>query len=312
MSNGMPFTPDVEQTAIAIAYTNKKLIADNLAPYSSVGKRSFEWTEYNKGDKFTLPDTKIGRKSSPNQVEFGVTEKESSVVDYGLSDVIPNDDQNNAPANYNPRTHAAESLADLVLLGREVRVAELYNTAANFGKTENLSAQGFKFLDDPTLDILPFFLEMLDEPLMRPNAMTMSQTVSTKLRTHPNIVKAYNGTSGDKGLVPWSWIKEQLEIDHINVGQARLNTAKKGKELTLKRAFADNLSFTYHDPLASFQNKRMTFALTARYGSRVSSNRDVAAGLNGGVEVMVGEAVKEIVLAKDCGILLTNVLTPAS
>ena len=311
MSNGMPFTPDVEQTAIAIAYRNRALVADTLAPYSPVGLRNYKWTEYKKGDKFTLPDTKIGRKSSPNQVEFGVTEKESSVVDYGLSDVIPNDDQANAPANYNPRTHAAESIADLVLLGREVRVAELYNTAANFGKSESLSAQGFKFLDDPTLDILPFFLEMLDEPLMRPNAMNMSQTVSTKLRTHPNIVKAYNGTSGDKGLVPWSWIKEQLEIDHVNVGQARLNTAKKGKDLVLKRAFADNLSFTYHDPLASFQNKRMTFALTARYGSRTSGNRDVAAGLNGGVEIMVGEAVQEQIIAKDCGILLTNVLTPA-
>ena len=32
MSNGMPFTPDTEQTAIAIAYKNKKLIADQLAP----------------------------------------------------------------------------------------------------------------------------------------------------------------------------------------------------------------------------------------------------------------------------------------
>ena len=73
----------------------------------------------------------------------------------------------NAPANYNPRTHAAESITDLVLLGREVRVAELFNTASNFGKSESLSAQGFKFLDDPELDILPFFLEILDEPLMR-------------------------------------------------------------------------------------------------------------------------------------------------
>nr|MDC2855437.1 hypothetical protein [Ningiella sp. W23] len=55
----------------------------------------------------------------------------------------------------------------------------------------------------------------------------------------------------------------------------------------------------------------MTFALTARYGSRTSGNRDVAAGLNGGVEIMVGESVQEQIIAKDCGILLTNVLTPS-
>jgi hypothetical protein len=112
--------------------------------------------------------------------------------------------------------------------------------------------------------------------------------------------------------VPWSYIKEVLELDHVTVGQARLNTAKKGKAINLERVWQDSLSFTYHDPLASFNNSRMTFALTARYGSRISGNRNVSAGLNGGVEIMVGEAVQEHVIAKDCGILLTNVLTPAS
>ena len=311
MSNGMPFTPDVEQTAIAIAYRNRALVADTLAPYSPVGLRNYKWTEYIKGEKFTVVDDKIGRKSTPNQVEFSVEEKNGSVVDYGLADIIPNDDVTNAPANYNPRTHAAESLTDLVLLNREIRVATLYNTAANFGSSLSLAAGGQKRLDDPTLDILPFFLEMLDEPLMRPNAMTLSQSVATKLRTNAKLLKAFNGTSGDQGLVPWSYIKEVLELDHVTVGQARLNTAKKGKAVNLQKVWQDSLSFTYHDPLASFNNSRMTFALTARYGSRTSGNRDVAAGLNGGVEIMVGEAVQEQVIAKDCGILLTNVLTPA-
>jgi len=311
MSNGMPFTPDVEQTAIAIAYRNRALVADTLAPYSPVGLRNYKWTEYKKGEKFTVVDDKIGRKSSPNQVEFSVEEKTGSVVDYGLADVVPNDDVTNAPANYNPRTHAAESLTDLVLLNREIRVATMYNKAANFGSTESLAAAGKKRFDDPTLDILPFFLDMLDAPLMRPNAMTLSQSVATKLRTHPKLLKAFNGTSGDQGLVPWSYIKEVLELEHVTVGQARLNTAKKGQAVNLQKVWQDTLSFTYHDPLASFNNNRMTFALTARYGSRTSGNRDVAAGLNGGVEIMVGESVQEQIIAKDCGILLTNVLTPA-
>lgn len=55
----------------------------------------------------------------------------------------------------------------------------------------------------------------------------------------------------------------------------------------------------------------MTFALTARYKNRVSGNRSVSAGLHGGTEVMVGESVEEQIIAKDCGMLLTDVLTPA-
>ncbi|WP_105198968.1 capsid protein [Pseudoalteromonas sp. T1lg10] len=312
--NGMPFTPDTEQTAVAIAYSNRKLIADQLAPYSPVGKREFKWMEFGKGDKFTVPDTKIGRKSSPNQVEFGSKEQTASVEDHGLSDVIPNDDVTNAPEGYNPRTHAVEGLTDLVLLQREIRVATMMNTAANFGNTLALNGSaGKQYLDAADhAGLLKFLLEMLDTPIMRPNTMTVSQKVGTALRTNPLLVKAYNGSNGDQGLVPWSYIKEVLELDFINVGQARLNTAKKGKPLQLQQAWADSLSFTYQDPLASLQNNRMTFALTARYGERTSGMRDVAAGLNGGVEIMVGEAVKEQVIAKDCGILLTNVLAPAA
>ncbi|MEC4091830.1 capsid protein [Pseudoalteromonas rubra] len=311
MSNGMPFTPDVEQTAIAIAYSNRKLIAENLVPYAPVGKREYKWTSYKTEEKFTLTDTKIGRKSAPNQVEFTVDEEKGSVTDYGLSDIIPNDDVDNAPENYNPRTHAAESITDLVLLGREVRVANMFNTPSNFGTHLKLGTGGLKRIDDPELDILRWFLEVLDEPLMRPNAATMSKSVATALRTNRKLVKAYNGSLGDEGIVSWEWLKEKLELDHIFIGEARLNVAKKGKPMQMERAWKDSLAFTYHDPLANFQNRRMTFALTARYKDRKSGYREVAAGLNGGVEVMVGEAVEEQIIAKDCGMLLTDVLTPA-
>ena len=188
MSNGMPFTPDIEQTAVAIAYSNRRLIADTVIPYAPVGRREYKWTLYKTEEKFTVPDTKIGRKSSPNQVEFSVDEKTGSVTDYGLSDVIPNDDVDNAPANYNPRTHAAESITDLILLGREVRVAELFNTVANFGTHFKLGTASLKRIDDTDLDILPWLLEMLDEPLMRPNCATMSARVATAIRTNKRLI----------------------------------------------------------------------------------------------------------------------------
>ena len=50
MSNGMPFTPDTEQTAIAIAYRNRALVADQLAPYSPDNLRTYKWTEFKKGE----------------------------------------------------------------------------------------------------------------------------------------------------------------------------------------------------------------------------------------------------------------------
>ncbi|NOU50261.1 capsid protein [Pseudoalteromonas sp. JBTF-M23] len=312
MSNGMPFTPSVEQTAVAIAYKNKDLIADRALPYAPIGKREYSWTEYKIEERFTVPDTKIGRKSEPNQVEFTSDEKTGSVTDYGLTDVVPNDDIKNAPANYNPLTNAAESVTDLVLLDREVRVANFYNKTSNYGKHHKLGVGELKYIDDPDLNVLKFILEIMNDSLMRPNCLTTSRNVITFLQTHPRLIKGYNGTLGDDGLLPLEWLKNKLELDHINIGEARVNTKKKGQGMQLERAWRDSISLTYHDPLANFQNRRMTFALTARYGERVSSNRNVSAGLRGGVEVLVGESVQEQLIAKDCGILLTDVLTPAA
>lgn len=308
MSNGMPFTPNTEMTAIAIAYRNRQMIADAVAPRVGVGLREFKYLEFDPRETMTEVNTLVGRKSSPNQVEFTADEKTASVEDHGLTDIVPNDDIKNAPEGYNPQNHAVESVTDLIVLGRELRVAKMYGAAASYKHVQSLSANGYKKLSDPDCPIFEMLLELLDKPLMRPNGLTMSQRVATKLRTNKNLIKGYNGSLGDTGMVPWEYIKEAFEIQNINVGQSRVNLAKKGKDIQLSSCWGDFLSATYIDPLANTQNGRMSFALTAQYDSRVSGERPVSAGLRGGVEIMVGESVRELSIAKDCGILLTDVI----
>ena len=79
MSNGMPFTPSTEMTAIALAYRNTRLIADEVCPRSTVGKKNFKYTVFNTAERFTVPETRIGRKSAPNQVEFTADSENGSV-----------------------------------------------------------------------------------------------------------------------------------------------------------------------------------------------------------------------------------------
>lgn len=310
-NNGMPFTPDVEQTAIAIAYRNAELIADAVCPRSPVGKRTFEYRVFDKAERMTIPDTLVGRKSKVNQVEFTSEPASASCEDHGLSDVVPNEDIKNAPANYDPLHHATESVADLMLLAREVRVASLYRNENNYGYKHKLGTGDLKHLDDPTLDVLPFLQELMDDMLSSPNQITIPKKALTKLRSNKHVIKAYNGSLGDSGLVPLGFIQDTLGIDKVHVGQAWVNVAKKGETPKFEAAWGiDQMSFTRVDPLASTSNNRMTFALTAQYGDRISSKRDVAAGLDGGIEVLVGEKVRELAIAKDFGMLLNNLFTP--
>ncbi|MTI11562.1 hypothetical protein, partial [Sansalvadorimonas verongulae] len=60
-----PFVTNPVLTAIAIAYTNSEFIADRVLPRVGVGSREFKWTQYNKEDRFTIPETLVGRKGRP-------------------------------------------------------------------------------------------------------------------------------------------------------------------------------------------------------------------------------------------------------
>ncbi|AZZ98258.1 hypothetical protein [Pseudoalteromonas sp. R3] len=311
MSNGLPFTPNTEQTAIAIAYRNHKMIADDVCPRVPVGAAKFEYSVFDLAERLTVPDTLIGRKSEPNQVEFTKSEQTAKTEDHGLSDVVPNNDIKQAPPHYDPLNHATEGVTDLVMLARELRVAKLYTDPANYAHNHDLSGADFKYLDDPNNDVLQFLQELMDDMLVAPNTMVLQRKTATKLRSNKHVIKAYNGSLGDSGLVPMAFIQDTLGIDKIHIGEAMVNGAKKGENPKFERAWGNALSLTYIDPLASTKNNRMTFAMTAQYGERVSSRRDVSAGLDGGIEVLVGERVRELAIAKEYGMLLTNLFTPA-
>ena len=60
------------------------MIADQVLPRLTVTAREFKWDEHAKASMFQAPSTLVGRKGSPNEVEFTAEEKTSSVADYGL------------------------------------------------------------------------------------------------------------------------------------------------------------------------------------------------------------------------------------
>lgn len=112
MSNA-PFPIDPELTAIAIAYRNGRMISDEVLPRVPVGKQEFKFWKYDLAQGFTVPETLVGRKSKPNEVEFSATDETGSTEDHGLDAPVPQADIDNAPTNYNPRPcHRADHQPD--------------------------------------------------------------------------------------------------------------------------------------------------------------------------------------------------------
>lgn len=304
-----PFPIDPVQTGIAIAYRNTKLIADAVAPRVPVGKEAFKYMEYDLGENFTVPDTKVGRKSAPNEASFSATEKTASTEDFGLDDPIPNKDIENAPDGYDPISRSTEGLTDLILLDREIRVASAVTNASNYATGYKTTLSGNdQFSDFANSDPIGVITDALDSMLMRANQMTLSRLVFSKLARHPDIIKSYNGTSGDKGIVPAQFIADLFGLDRVLIGEAQLNTAKKGQTPTLARAWGKSIALQYIDPLADTRH-RVTHMITAQFGDRLAGfEYDGKIGLYGGQRNRVGESVKELIVADRAGYLISNAI----
>jgi hypothetical protein len=306
MKAPFPITPQL--TAVAIAYRNIRLIADDVLPRTPVNLQEFKYRKYALGDKFTIPNTLVGRTSQPNQVEFGFTEVTDSTRNYALDDPIPQDDINNAPEGYDPISHAVEGITDLILLDREVRTAALVFNADSYASANKTQLSGDEQWDSEDSDPIDDIVTALDNMIMRPNIMVLGNGVATALRRHPKIVKAYHGTLGDSGIVPMEFVRNLFELEQILVGPGWVNNARKGQAPSVSRVWGKHCSLIYRDVLAGPQ-ARVTFGFTAQWGSRVAGSiADPDIGMRGGQRVRSGESVKELVCADDLGYFIQDAI----
>jgi hypothetical protein len=310
MSQTRPYTVDTRLTGIALAYKNREFIADAVMPRVPVSNQSFKWQLYNKPDRFTIPNTLVGRKGARNEVEFGATEVAGKVNDYGLDDVVPNDDIAAAPLGYDPLGNATELTTEILELDREARVAAVLASSANYMGTQALA--GANKWSDPTSPIITQIMDWLNTPLMRPNTMVISGNVRDVMVRHPALVKAINGLStgadSGAGIANEDAIARLFGLQRIIYSRAVYNSAKPGQAMTAGQVWGDNVSLLHLNPLANNQ-RGYTWGYTAQWQQRVATRLDEPKlGLRGAVRITVGESVSEIVSGTDGGYLVTAVL----
>lgn len=308
-----PFTPDPELVQLSVAYRNDMLIADSVLPRRTVGKEDFKYIKYPKGQFLTLTRTKSGRTGKLNEVSFEGETVTDSVIPYGLKAPVPQSDIDNAPEGYSPMATTTEGLRDLILLDREKRVADLVFSAAQYASTNKVQLAGNDRWDvdhddsDPIADIETG----LNVPLVRPNKMVIGQAAWSVLRRHPQIVAATNRNSGDKGLASKAAVAELFELKEVIVGTGWVNIAKPGQEVNLARVWGKHCLLFNDNPTAT-PSFGMTFGYTVQHGTPVAGTNTVAGGdmgLDGGVEVINGEKVKELIAANDLAYFIEDVIS---
>ncbi|CAJ1391647.1 unnamed protein product [Effrenium voratum] len=315
-----PFVVDPALTAISIGYRNtaNMLIADDVLPMQPVGGEKFSWTEYGVEEAFTVPDNEVGRRGRTPELEFGGSERESAVKDYGFESPIPYSDITEAArmrsqglGTFDPEKHAVMRITDANILRREKRVADLVQDPANYEAGRKVALVGTDKLDDYD-NSQP--IEVLKEAIngtfiFRANTLVMGHKVWQAISSHPHIVNAIRGNLTDKGIVRREEVAALFEVNKILVGEGYLNVAQKGQPVDLQRVWGNSIQALYINPQARPEGD-VTFGMTATYGTRIAGRiEDKDIGLEGGVRIRQGDRVRELIIAKGVGYQITGAVS---
>jgi len=294
--------------AIAIAYINKRMIADLVLPRMPVGKSNYTYMTYGT-ENFNIVDTLVGRRGTPGNVQTTADELPGIVKEYGLGADVPWGDIVDSEGRYDPVGRAVTLIQENIALGREKRVADLVQTAGNFGgNVEAIS--GTDMWNTATGNPLVQLKDIADSMFMYPTHLVLNRAGATALQRNPFVVKAFNGTSGDSGLVPLSFIRDMLDLQEIVIGEARMNGNNMGQAPTITTLWGGHATLMYQNPQVG-PSEGLTFGWTAEWGTRIAETQEKKPGelgLDGGVHVITGERVDEKIVANDCGYLITGIV----
>jgi hypothetical protein len=324
MSGNRPFVVSATLSAVAIAYRNPEAfrIADLVLPRVTVGSEKFKWHEYPIGEAFQMPDAKVGRRGRVQQMEFNSIEKTDSVDDYGLEFPIPYSDIDEARAqraaklsNADPEKEGVMMLQETIMNIRELRVAQLVHNLATYNASMRTTLSGTdQFSDYDASDPITVLKDAMNSTLIyRPNTWVMNRYAWSKLSSHPKIVNAVRGGNTTDGIVTIQQVVDLFSgegLKRILIGEAQYNSAKPGQAVSLQHAWGNHIAMLHINPQATTQPGVVTFGYTAQLGSKIVGRiDDPDVGLKGGVRVRNGEQVKELIVAKDVGYYLQNVVS---
>ena len=294
-------------TNISVKYRNAAYVGDALFPVMPVTNKSDDFLVYEKADRFTPPDDRLGPKAEAREVDWASDTDTYACQNHGLKDFVSNEDIANADVPIKPEADTAEFLTDMILLNREIRIRDKV-----LGLSQN-ATPGTKWNaasgSDPVADIE----SAIDGCFVRPNVMIIPRSVMKVLKWHAKLVDAikYVGI----GKVTAQHIADLFDVEKVLVADAKVNTAKPGKDPVFADLWGKNVVLGYVDPKAGLN--AVTFGRTfawkfASTGGKVFQARrweEPKRGLSGGNVIQVESSTDEKVVAADCGYLLKSVLS---
>ncbi len=301
MPTATPFEPIYRQdlSAVVLSHSNGARIADKVMPRAK-SDSVFSYQEFVNGIEFTAAGGEISRTGDVPQVDFQTKPRTDKTKDYALEAPVVVSEKKKVSFNHESTT--SNFVADCLSNQREIRVAQMTFDKANYNHIEKFKAEEIKTSLGEKL------LKVLDKPLQRPNSLILGQGEWTQLRTCPALVRWVNANNGGDGAITKEQLAEKLEIKQVLVGESRINNVNPlNRQPAITRVWQNHAAFLYiDDGIKDLDQIAMTWGITAESLERCAIEFMTSQGQLGTQWIRVAESLNEIIISKECGILIQD------
>lgn len=226
---------------ISIAYRNTEYIGDMIFPVVPVEKRSDVYFTFDKGAFFRdrvqvrAPGTRAQRAS------YDISTASYVALNYALAKEVPDEVRENADNPLRPDREATEFVTDALLLGQEIRVANIITASSGtWGYSSSPATQWDNDTSDPLGDIDDAVNGVVSSIGRMPNVMVLSYDVWRKLKIHPDILDRIKHTRPGGVATPED-VAGWFDISKVLVGHAIKDTSADGAAFSSAYVWGDDL-----------------------------------------------------------------------
>ena len=293
---------DAALSTFLAGYSNGNFIADDVMPIVNVDKKSNTYSKYLLRDLITTQQDRIAPTGRANQAGYEVDAGSYSCIARSLMGLVSNSEIANADDPQKPFEHRLKVIWNKLLLAREIRVADLLTTAANFAFDANASNWNSD-AGTPLSDVLTATQTMVPSMTGENKIIGVcGLEMGNALRKHPDL-RGPGSESRTEGLAR---IADTMGLDEIFVSSAIKNTAAEGQTVTTERVWGTDTFAILSVPRGDVSSEVGLFGATFRWGGepRVTRWDEPALGEDGCEAVKVSFSDDEQVVQNDMGYLL--------
>lgn len=295
---------DAALSTFLTGYTNASFIADDVLPIVNTDKLSNVYSKYTLADMITAVADTIAPNGRANEVSYAVSTGSYTCTSRALRGTVSVEEIANADDPQKPLEHRLSVIMNKLLLGREIRVADLLTTSGNYAFTSN--ASDWTASTGTPLEDVHTALEAMVPSMTESNKLigVCGLEMGNALRRHADL----RGPGSEKAVESMDRIAEIFGLDQIFVSSATKNTANPGQTVSRSRVWGTDKFAILSVPRGEVTSEVGLFGATFRFGGDVKVRRwdEPGLGPNGSEAVQASFIDAEVVVQNDMGYLLTG------